>query len=475
MTRITWSSLFSMLFLFFPATQAKPANTNTCGGQKQSHTPHCPAEVTSTEWTQNCLHSINSTWSSTLIPCDFADPLSDLFIPKASGLNWTVKDNMRTIPEVVNELLAPWTKNARRIGPANIWKPIPGKIPTASNQHQIWWFQVKNNTLYMDKTLRTRTSSKHARARIAAVSFFLMLTMQRYSLPDLDFVALQTDECWDLYQGWNSKSFFEQYPPTFSLISCLYSSHIGVPWGWPTENVPEKIGGHQPHKMEWSQRVDQVIFRGRPGGNCFPNWRLAPQKKSHVLCGRSRLEQLSDCGYDSHLNVSFLKGNEHKTHDCFMSMNGQASFKMILYMEGNFGWSLRLRSLLETGSVILKQMSYSDEWYGHFLQPWVHYVPVDYYLSNLKKQIEWVLSHPQEAARIGRNAQSLISHIKSGDFLLNYTAHLMTEYANNVLNQSANWPFRPAAKLVQKEFDFSELKKKHYSFHRPILPGSISP
>ncbi len=433
-------------------TESVTSNHETCGGKAVTKQSSCPTEV-NTEWTHNCHENSNRS-SSRLFFCEFADPSADLFTPKRLALNWTAAE-MRPIPDVVGELLAPWTRNGWRIGPEHIYKAIPGRIPTLPNQHKIWWFQVRNNTLYMDKSLRKKPSGGYAVQRISFAAYYLMQTMKRYPFPDLDFIALQTDECWDIFNGWAPRSFFKTYPPTFSYISCFRSSHISINF-----DPPDKFNITKYPNREWSDRIDQVVFRGRPGGDCYPNWRL--DKKAKVLCGRSRLQKLIDCDYDPLLNISFIKSHssQKKKHRCFMSMPKQASFKFILYMEGNFGWSYRLKSILQTGSVVLKQVTYSDQWSGHFLEPWVHFIPVDYYLTNLKDQIQWALSHPLEAAQIGRNAQILMSHITGPDFMMKYTAHLMTAYAQNVLNQSAKWsPLRPHAKPVLRELNFDKMRK----------------
>ena len=51
------------------------------------------------------------------------------------------------------------------------------------------------------------------------------------------------------------------------------------------------------------------------------------------------------------------------------------------------------------------------EWFEPFLQPWVHYVPVQWDLSNLEEQILWAMNHESEAQNIAFRAQ------KAGEML----------------------------------------------------------
>lgn len=39
------------------------------------------------------------------------------------------------------------------------------------------------------------------------------------------------------------------------------------------------------------------------------------------------------------------------------------------------------------------------------MQPYVHYIPVAHDMSNVMSMINWTLSHPETAQRIGQQAQ----------------------------------------------------------------------
>jgi hypothetical protein len=65
----------------------------------------------------------------------------------------------------------------------------------------------------------------------------------------------------------------------------------------------------------------------------------------------------------------------------------------------------------------------NDYWFKRYIQPMVHYIPIDYDLSNLKEMIEWLVSHDDEAKQIAENALQLSKHIFTPEF---QRQHLLT-------------------------------------------------
>ena len=60
------------------------------------------------------------------------------------------------------------------------------------------------------------------------------------------------------------------------------------------------------------------------------------------------------------------------------------------YVAGNGGWADRLRHLLLSGAVVLKQETGVGEWWEPLLKPWRHFVPVSSTLHNLSAAVSWV-------------------------------------------------------------------------------------
>ena len=114
----------------------------------------------------------------------------------------------------------------------------------------------------------------------------------------------------------------------------------------------------------------------------------------------------------------------------YMELDEQARrFQMAVNVEGASGWADRLRHLLLSGLVVLKQDSGVREWWEPLLLPWVHYVPVSSTLHNLSAAVLWVRQHAREAQAMARAAAELMEGVLSVDGLVHYTAALLRGYA----------------------------------------------
>jgi len=67
----------------------------------------------------------------------------------------------------------------------------------------------------------------------------------------------------------------------------------------------------------------------------------------------------------------------------------------------------RLNKLLALGGVVLQQKAGYYEHLDALVQPYVHYVPIEYDLSDLVAKVEWLQRHDAEAHRIASRGQSL--------------------------------------------------------------------
>lgn len=114
----------------------------------------------------------------------------------------------------------------------------------------------------------------------------------------------------------------------------------------------------------------------------------------------------------------------------FLSMEAQAErYQAAVHVEGSDGWADRLRHLLLSGAVVLKQDSGIVEWWEPLLAPYVHYVPVASDLANLSAAVQWVRTHPDEAAAIARRAGELVERVLSTAALAEYAAVVLEGYA----------------------------------------------
>ena len=120
----------------------------------------------------------------------------------------------------------------------------------------------------------------------------------------------------------------------------------------------------------------------------------------------------------------------NKDHPRAISLAAQAErFRYVVHVEGNGGWADRLRHLLLSGAVVLKQEMGVVEWFEPLLQPWVHYVPVSSDLGNLSDAVRWARVHDVRAQRMPAAAAATIERALSTRALLAYVRELVARYA----------------------------------------------
>ena len=117
-------------------------------------------------------------------------------------------------------------------------------------------------------------------------------------------------------------------------------------------------------------------------------------------------------------------------HPARQSMAQQAAaVQMVVYVEGSGGWADRLRGLLLSGMVVLKQATVAHQWFEPALRPYEHYVPVSRTLHNLTAAIRWVRANAARAQAIVAAGAELAAQLHASDALVGYTAALFRGYA----------------------------------------------
>ena len=101
------------------------------------------------------------------------------------------------------------------------------------------------------------------------------------------------------------------------------------------------------------------------------------------------------------------------------------------------GWADRLRHLLLSGMVVLKQQTQAIEWFEPLLVPWVHYIPVSSTLHNLSEAVHWVRAHPSMALQIAEAGAELMEDVASSPALTAYTARLFHGFATMFSQEEA--------------------------------------
>ena len=159
--------------------------------------------------------------------------------------------------------------------------------------------------------------------------------------------------------------------------------------------------------IEWKYRSNDLIWRGGcsgEGGNQSLRARFVKE-----LYGYPRAEKvrLSDW-WSENKNIpnEWIAGRIQ--YEEFMK------YKIFFIVDGNCIASNHMWGFA-TGCIPFI-VSNSTCWFLHLAIPYVHYIPIQHDLSNLKKEIEWVKSHDREAEQIARNAYEFARFIFSSEF-----------------------------------------------------------
>ncbi len=106
--------------------------------------------------------------------------------------------------------------------------------------------------------------------------------------------------------------------------------------------------------------------------------------------------------------------NEHVRHKYLICVGG-------IIIGSMFNW------VFGSGSVPILVLHPSDKWwFKQYIVPYVHYIPVDYDLSNLETNIEFLIKNDRFAQQIATNARKLADEIFTSRFQKQYLLdHLM--------------------------------------------------
>ena len=262
--------------------------------------------------------------------------------------------------------------------------------------------------------------------------------------------------------------------PAFTVVSCIDSANIPFPtWDYATgyfENWDKRVQEltQQARYHSWNTRRSQAVFRGsqrscvlyptpgvRNGGR--PSYQVkAGEGEEARKCGRhALLYQALNSSRAELFNVSVNHGVDWKSFHFevstapaqpdFLSLAQQEEFRYQIIVEGQCQWANRLRDALHMGTVLLIQETQCKEYYGMKLQPFVHYIPVDYWFQNLTQAVLWAESN-QEAVRAMNAAK--IAYAKqylASARVHEYVLKLLRRYAGLLKDEVL---LRPSAVLV---------------------------
>lgn len=138
-----------------------------------------------------------------------------------------------------------------------------------------------------------------------------------------------------------------------------------------------------------------------------------------------------------------------------------SAYRAVLDTDGN-SWSSRFGKLLCLSSVVVKVEPRFVDYFYRYLQPWVHYVPVRYDLSDLLEKAEWVLdpANDNRTRAIVAEANAWCREHMTQDAVMHDMLDVLEAYASRLDRGDAHWTSLWGAKMLAMWDPASELKMR---------------
>uniref|UniRef100_A0A7S0S4H2 Glycosyl transferase CAP10 domain-containing protein n=1 Tax=Chlamydomonas leiostraca TaxID=1034604 RepID=A0A7S0S4H2_9CHLO len=208
-------------------------------------------------------------------------------------------------------------------------------------------------------------------------------------------------------------------PLTLSWSKAYNQSDLLVPSASSTSLSALRSGATFMH-VPWAQRKPVALWQGASSMRA-PGMPNGDTKRQHQTRGKllsicSNHTDLCDAQLPQHTVYTTPGADSTNTSETSpMSlaavMRDAASHKYALLIDGSPAATHTL-PVLFSGSVLVRQMSPSVEFYYSALQPYVHYMPVAPDLSDLPAVLRWLRAHDKEAqAMAARTLAWAMAHV----------------------------------------------------------------
>lgn len=160
-------------------------------------------------------------------------------------------------------------------------------------------------------------------------------------------------------------------------------------------------------RVPWQTRVPRAFWRGvttggrfdAPGWEAIPRARLVAASRAHPELIDARFTRFVQGGESN----AALRGGGWRSDE--VSPTESVRWRYLIDVDGNSASWSRLRWLLRSGSLVLKQSSDFVQWYYPWLEAGRHYVPVAHDLADLAATIEWARASDEAAQAIAGAGQ----------------------------------------------------------------------
>jgi hypothetical protein len=169
----------------------------------------------------------------------------------------------------------------------------------------------------------------------------------------------------------------------------------------------------------WEERKPIAYWRGTMSGGPYPTirtnvvWHLYQSPHADV-----KFVRCADMGPSQMGALCYQE--DSRFFDEKRSLADHVQHKYILIIDGNCIASAH-QWVFASGSVpVMVTHPGNKYWLLKYLKPMVHYVPIQYDLSDLNEKLEWLVNNDAEAKQIAANAMELARTVLSPEFQRGY-------------------------------------------------------
>lgn len=176
----------------------------------------------------------------------------------------------------------------------------------------------------------------------------------------------------------------------------------------------------------WENRSSQLYWRGCCSGlkNIESKTRREHfvEKINHIYNKTTDVKLTKSCDEKTSLPSYYFDERCHYTE--FLK------YKIFFIVDGNCIASNHMYGF-STGCIPFV-ISNAVCWYSHLVVPYTHYIPINYDLSNLIEQIEWVKNNDSDAKKIAENAYKFAETYFSSEYQQQYIKNNIDKFRHSV-------------------------------------------
>lgn len=213
-------------------------------------------------------------------------------------------------------------------------------------------------------------------------------------------------------------------------------------------------------EIEWKNKIDKAVFRGMSTG-LGTTLRNNPRLK--VLKIGQENPDMFDVGItkwddryrkrcnDVEYNIVSDKIVKMYSLSDEMTFLEQGAYKYILNLP-DYSSTFELGNLFKLNSVVLHVPNTEYHmWYEHLLKPYIHYVPIDKDLKNLKTQIQWCRNNQKVCQSIIKNVRQFYKEQLTIDKQLLHLYHVLSTLHNYYLQEKSKVPSLPIVDFISQD------------------------